>query len=358
MSAIVTADDVSKRYGATVALDSVSFSVRENAIYGLLGRNGAGKTTMMQILTGQNLATSGTVRVLGEPPYENEKVLADVCFVKESQSYPDAFTVRHALWAGSLLFPDWDESYAQSLVDDFALPRKRRVGKLSRGMKSALGVVIGLASRARLTLFDEPYLGLDAAARQMFYDRLLADYAEHPRTVVLSTHLIDEVADLIEHVLVLDNGRLIVDDAAERLRGQVVTVTGPGAAVDKFAGSPHRAAPRTDGPDGQSDGARLGRRRPLVGRGARARTRAGVATATRRPHHQWRIRRPVEGDVAMNRVLRAARVLLTAWPAVLGWPLAVLAAAFSQCSRGHRLGVVPAVALGAAGFVPLRRAVP
>jgi ABC-2 type transport system ATP-binding protein len=103
-------------------------------------------------------------------------------------------------------------------------------------MKSALGVVIGLASRARLTLFDEPYLGLDAVARQLFYDRLLADYTEHPRTVVLSTHLIDEVADLIEHVLVLDNGRLIVNDDAEGLRGQVVTVSGPTEAVERFAG--------------------------------------------------------------------------------------------------------------------------
>jgi ABC-2 type transport system ATP-binding protein len=211
--------------------------MRENAIYGLLGRNGAGKTTLMQILTGQNFPTSGAVEVLGKPPYENDAVLSDVCFVKESQSYPDAYTVRHTLRAAALLFPDWDEAYAQSLVDDFRLPRKRRVGRLSRGMRSALGVVIGLASRARLTFFDEPYLGLDAVARQLFYDRLLADYADHPRTVVLSTHLIDEVADLIEHVLVLDNGRLIVNDDAENLRGQVVMVTGPAEAVDQFAGA-------------------------------------------------------------------------------------------------------------------------
>jgi ABC-2 type transport system ATP-binding protein len=96
-------------------------------------------------------------------------------------------------------------------------------------------VIIGLASRAPLTLFDEPYLGLDAVARQLFYDRLLADYAEHPRTVVLSTHLIDEVADLVEHVLLLDEGRLVLDEQTDRLRGEVVTVTGPAAAVESFA---------------------------------------------------------------------------------------------------------------------------
>ena len=145
--------------------------------------------------------------------------------------------MRHALHAAGLLFPNWDEGFAQSLVDDFGLPRKRRVKKLSRGMVSALGVIIGLASRAPLTLFDEPYLGLDAVARQLFYDRLLADYAAHPRTVVLSTHLIDEVGDLIEHVLLLDKGRLVVDEDAETLRGQAVTLTGPAEAVDRLASS-------------------------------------------------------------------------------------------------------------------------
>jgi ABC-2 type transport system ATP-binding protein len=235
MSTVVTARGVTKRYAQATALDDVSFSIREHTIYGLLGRNGAGKTTLMQILTGQGFATSGQVEVFGAAPYENDAVLTDLCFVKESQRYPDSFTVRHALHAAGLLFPNWDETFAQSLVDDFGLPRKRRVKKLSRGMVSALGVIIGLASRSRLTLFDEPYLGLDAVARHLFYDRLLADYAAHPRTVVLSTHLIDEVGDLIEHVLLLDNGRLMVDEDAETLRGQAVTLTGPAEAIDKVA---------------------------------------------------------------------------------------------------------------------------
>ena len=106
--------------------------------------------------------------------------------------------------------------------------------KLSRGQLSAVGVIVGLASRAPLTFFDEPYLGLDAVARQIFYDRLLADYAEHPRTVVLSTHLIDEVGDLLEHVLVIDEGRILIDRDADELRGSATTVVGSRAAVDAF----------------------------------------------------------------------------------------------------------------------------
>ena len=106
--------------------------------------------------------------------------------------------------------------------------------KLSRGMHSAVGIVIGLAARAEITLFDEPYLGLDAVARQIFYDRLLADYAEHPRTILLSTHLIDEVANLLEHVIVIDQGRIMVDATADDLRGTRGHRRRAEPAVDSF----------------------------------------------------------------------------------------------------------------------------
>ena len=226
---------VTKRYGDLTALDAVSLELRENTIHGLLGRNGAGKTTIMQILTGQNVETAGRVEVFGERPYENSRVLDRVCFIREAQKYPDGFRVRDALRSAALLFPSWDAEFAAELVADFQLREKQQIKKLSRGQLSAVGVIIGLASRAPLTFFDEPYLGLDAVARQLFYDRLLADYAEHPRTVVLSTHLIDEVSDLIEHVVLVDKGKVLIDEDADVLRGQAVTVTGPTAAVKAFA---------------------------------------------------------------------------------------------------------------------------
>lgn len=226
---------VTKRYGDCVALDDVSLRLQENQIHGLLGRNGAGKTTMMQILTAQNFATAGHVEVFGERPYENAGVLSRTCFIREALKYPDNYNVAHALRAAELVYPNWDAAFAETLVGEFGVPVKRRIKKLSRGQLSAVGVIIGLASRAPLTFFDEPYLGLDAVARQMFYDRLLADYAENPRTVVLSTHLIDEVSDLIEHVVLIDKGRILIDEDAEMLRGRAVTVTGPAEAVERFA---------------------------------------------------------------------------------------------------------------------------
>jgi len=234
MTAVVEVRGLSKRYGSLKAVDDVSFTLEAGKVYGLLGRNGAGKTTIMSILTGQDFASEGEVRVFGASPVEHAGVLQQLCFIRESQRYPEDYKARHALRAAEWFFPGWDAEYAARLVEDFRLPLNRRIKKLSRGQTSAVGVIVGLASRPPLTFFDEPYLGLDAVARQIFYDRLLEDYAEHPRTVVLSTHLIDEVSNLLEHVIVIDDGRIIIDSEADALRGSATTVAGLSGAVDAF----------------------------------------------------------------------------------------------------------------------------
>ncbi|MET1043274.1 MAG: ABC transporter ATP-binding protein [Microbacteriaceae bacterium] len=225
---------LTRQFGKVTAVDDVSFTVAPNTIVGLLGRNGAGKTTIMQLLTGQDFATAGSISVFGQAPVENASVLRNVCFIKESQKYPDEFLVRHVLASAPWFFANWDAAYADQLVEEFRLPRNRRIKKLSRGQLSAVGVIVGLASRAPLTFFDEPYLGLDAVARHLFYDRLIEDFSEHPRTVILSTHLIDEVSNILEHVLVIDEGQMIIDATAESVRGSASTVVGTRTAVDSF----------------------------------------------------------------------------------------------------------------------------
>lgn len=232
----VQVSGVTKRFGSFTAIDDVSLTIKPGRIHGLLGRNGAGKTTLMQLITGQDFVTSGDIRVFGEKPTENARVLQNICFIKESQRYPEDFQPKHVLRSAPWFFENWDADFAEQLVEEFRLPLNRRIKKLSRGQLSAVGVIVGLASRAPLTFFDEPYLGLDAVARQLFYDRLLEDFAEHPRTVVLSTHLIDEVANLLEHVVVIDQGRILMDDDAEALRSSATTVVGPRTAVDAFVG--------------------------------------------------------------------------------------------------------------------------
>ena len=231
---VIEVKNLTKRYRDVVAVDDVSFTIEKNTIYGLLGRNGAGKTTVMSILTAQNFATSGDVRIFGEQPYENARVLSRMCFVRESQKYPDDALAKHAFATARLFFPNWDEDLAQRLIEDFQLPSKTRIKKMSRGQISAVGVIIGLAARAEITFFDEPYLGLDAVARQVFYDRLLEDYTEHPRTVILSSHLIDEVSNLIERVLVIDRGRILMDEETDAVRERAANIVGDTAAVDAF----------------------------------------------------------------------------------------------------------------------------
>ncbi|BDV29415.1 ABC transporter ATP-binding protein [Microbacterium terricola] len=234
MTAVIEVNGLTKRYRETLAVDDVSFTIEENTIYGLLGRNGAGKTTVMSILTAQNFATSGDVRVFGHHPYENAKVLSRMCFVRESQKYPDDALPLHAFRSARLFFPNWNQELADQLIDEFQLPMKKRIKKLSRGQLSAVGVIIGLAARAEITFFDEPYLGLDAVARQIFYDRLLEDYTVHPRTVILSSHLIDEVANLIEKVIVIDRGRILMDEDTDAVRDRAANIVGDAAAVDAF----------------------------------------------------------------------------------------------------------------------------
>jgi ABC-2 type transport system ATP-binding protein len=229
----ISATALSRRYRDQIALDNVSLTVEPGTITGLLGRNGAGKTTLMRVVTGLEFPTAGDLRVFGQVPAENDEVLRRMVFVREEQVYPD-FRVEHAIRVASWFYPNWDEGLARQLLTDFDLPPRRRIKRLSRGMRSTVGIVIGLAARAELTLFDEPYAGLDAVARQLFYDRLLAEFAEHPRTILLSTHLIDEVADLLEHVVLLDHGRVVLDAPADDVRGTGMTVNGPALAVEEF----------------------------------------------------------------------------------------------------------------------------
>ena len=233
MTPAISLTGLSRRYRDQLALDGITLDIDGPSITGLLGRNGAGKTTLLRIIAAQEFASAGRIAVLGADPVENGAILPRIAFVREDQAFPQ-FRVRHALRAASWFFPNWDAELAEALAADFELPPNQWVRKLSRGMRSALSAVIGLAARAEVTLFDEPYAGLDAVARGVFYDRLLADYAEHPRTVLLSTHLIDEVSGLLERVVILDRGRIVLDAGADDARAHFTRVSGEATAVEEF----------------------------------------------------------------------------------------------------------------------------
>ena len=222
------------RYGDTVAVDDLDLDLAPGRIHGLLGRNGSGKTSLLSVLAAYRRPTSGSVTVGGADPFENAAVMRQTCFVRDTLDVADNDRVAAALDFAADVRASFDREYAGKLLDTFGLDPRKRVSALSRGQRSALGAVLGLAARASLTILDEVYLGMDAAARSAFYRELLADYLAHPRTVILSTHLIEEAADLFEDVVILDRGRLLLHEEADVLRGRGVTVTGPAAAVDAF----------------------------------------------------------------------------------------------------------------------------
>jgi ABC-2 type transport system ATP-binding protein len=222
------------RYGDVTAVDDMSFSLSGNKIYGLLGRNGSGKTSLMSTLAGYR-KPSGSVQLDGVPVFENAAAMRQVCLVRHSADAADkGDKVSYVLEYGAAWRDTWDNDYALELTDLFKIGLKTKVGELSLGQRSALGVVIGLASRSPLTMLDESHLGMDTPTRYAFYDALLGDFMEHPRTIIISTHLIEELASLLEEVMIIDNGRLVLQEEADVLRSRGTEVTGTASDVDEF----------------------------------------------------------------------------------------------------------------------------
>jgi len=226
--------NLTKKYKQHLALDHVSFTLAEPKIYGLLGRNGAGKTTFMEILSGQILANSGQITIDGENPFDNQRLTESICLIKEGNNFKKDLKVKNVLKIYSFFYPTWDQELADELVNVFRLKLNAKVKALSKGMESALGIIVGLACKAPITIFDEPYIGLDAAARKKFYEILLEEYEAEKRTIIFSTHLIDEVSLLFEEVLILQDGKLVLKEEADVLRTNTYAVSGVAQEVANF----------------------------------------------------------------------------------------------------------------------------
>lgn len=237
MAKTLKATGLVKVYGKKEVLHSVDVEFESGCIYGLIGRNGAGKTTLLSCITAQSWANAGEITYGGEPVWENEKALGEICFAREISQIlfmgQNTYKVRDYLRAAKLLYPHWDEQYAQQLVDRFGLERKKRISALSKGMLSMLTIVLALASNAPITILDEPVAGLDVVAREDFYKLLLDNYAETQRTFIVSTHILDEAASVFEKVVILDNGNIIEQGNTDELVAQFRYVSGKDEQVDE-----------------------------------------------------------------------------------------------------------------------------
>ena len=231
--------NVSKNFGDTLALDNVTLTFKDDKIYGLLGNNGAGKSTLLGILTDRLRPTSGTVKIDEETLINNDLALGKIFLASEQNMFPDDMKVNAAFKTAKMFYPEFDRDYADALAEKFGLAQKKRIKALSTGYSSIFRLIIGLAANTRYLLFDEPVLGLDAQHRDMFYRILMEKYAERPCTVVISTHLIAESAELIEHAVIIRNGRILKDCPVEEITSGAYSVSGPAALVDKYAEGRH-----------------------------------------------------------------------------------------------------------------------
>lgn len=234
----LSAENLVKNYGKKEVLQGVNLELERGKIYGLIGRNGAGKTTLLSILSAQNAATSGTVTYNGMPVWENKEALSHICFSRELNPVtgygPNNYKIKDYLKAASIYMPNWDKEMAGRLMEEFELNAKKKIAKLSKGMMSMVTIVIALASKADYTFLDEPVAGLDVMMRERFYRILLEEFAESGRTFVISTHIIEEAADVFEEVIMLNNGRIILKENTQELLERSYHVSGRVEDVDAF----------------------------------------------------------------------------------------------------------------------------
>jgi len=225
---------VSKSFGGVRALDDISLTLSEGRIYGLLGNNGAGKTTLLNILTNRLYADRGEVLVDGEPAADNDGALGKLFMAGEQNLYPEDMRVQGAFRATRLFYPAFDCDCANDLAQKFGLDTKKKITALSTGYASIFRLVIALSVNTPYLLLDEPVLGLDASHRDLFYRLLIETYSEHGGTILISTHLIAEVENLIEDVVIIRDGRIVRQMPREQLLGDGYTISGPAGLVDRF----------------------------------------------------------------------------------------------------------------------------
>lgn len=226
--------NITKRYKDVTALDNISFSFEYGKIYGLLGRNGAGKSTLINIIANRIFPDSGEVLIDGIPTKENMAVHEKIHCMSEQDLYNTSLKVKeHFMWMNRF-YSCFDIEKAYAIAEKFNLNTNKKFKQLSKGYQSIFKLTVAIALNVPYLIFDEPVLGLDANHRELFYNILLNDYEENPRTIIFATHLIEEVANIIEDVVIIDKGKVLLQDSAENLLETGYCVSGVIAEVDKF----------------------------------------------------------------------------------------------------------------------------
>ena len=213
--ACIEARGLRKAYGTTVALDGVDLRVEEGRILGLIGPNGAGKSTALNAILGLT-PYEGELKVLGRNPWtERDQLMADVCFIADVAVLPRWMRVSQALDYVAGVHPRFDRARAEAFLAKTTIKRKSKVRELSKGMVTQLHLALVMAIDAKLLVLDEPTLGLDLLYRKQFYDTLLNDYFDGSRTILVTTHQVEEIQHILTDLMFIDRGRLVLDCSME-----------------------------------------------------------------------------------------------------------------------------------------------
>ncbi|MFE7060903.1 ATP-binding cassette domain-containing protein [Sutcliffiella sp. NPDC057660] len=231
---VVACRGLTKAYGHTKVLDGMNFNLEENKITGLIGRNGVGKTTLLKLIAGFYKETSGEIKVWGERPFNSLTVSANTIFVDDHMSFAPALNLGEILGEMGRFYANWNAELARRLFDYFSFHPKQSHDTLSKGKRNTFNMIIGLASRCPLTIFDEPTTGMDAAVRKDFYRALLKDYLASPRTIIVSSHHLDEIEDLLEDILLIDQGEVLLSVSMEEMKEYAVGISGKESVLEEW----------------------------------------------------------------------------------------------------------------------------
>lgn len=225
---------VSKSYGSKSVIADVNLAFEENKIYGLLGRNGAGKSTLLNIITDRIFPSSGEVKIDSENVADNDSKLGLMYLMSEVDLYPNGAKLSQIVKDSELIYGGFNHKLADKMIAEFKIDMGQKFGKLSTGYNSIFKLILALCLPVKFVILDEPVLGLDANHRELFYTELLDSYADNPRTFILSTHLIEEVANIISDVIILDQGRIILNQPVEDVLAKTHSVVGQKNEVEEY----------------------------------------------------------------------------------------------------------------------------
>jgi ABC-2 type transport system ATP-binding protein len=225
MAALIEAKGLTKKYGAHVALDRANFNIDAGRIVGLIGPNGAGKTTALRAILGLT-DYEGQLTVLGREPFRDRTALMnECCFIADVAVLPSWLRVDHAIDFVAGVHPRFRRDRAMAFLAKTQITGRRRMRELSKGMKTQVHLALTMAIDAKLLVLDEPTLGLDILARRSFYDALVNDYMDESRTILITTHQVEEVENLLTDIIFIDRGRIVVDTSLEDVTTRFTAVT-------------------------------------------------------------------------------------------------------------------------------------